>query len=211
MTDPTDDGTPLALWRGLFGHGYTTRNRVDPQTRVDWFARLLKGLDLANAVEAGANRGHNLVAIRQTRPTLPVLGIEPNATARAEGACLYPTIPLVDGALPGLPVTDRFASLVLTAGVLIHVPPAQYSAALQDLARVADRYVLLVEYEAETETMVRYRETDGLLWKRPFGDDFRAANGKTAWRVRGTGDATRQDGFDACTYWLMERVEGAAR
>jgi len=91
--------------------------------------------------------------------------------------------------------------LVFTAGVLIHVPPAEIDEVLRGMARVSRRWLLSVEYEADVETMINYRGQDDLLWKRPYGAML-AKYGA----VRGSGLLTKADGFDNCTWTLVEKL-----
>jgi hypothetical protein len=68
------------------------------------------------------------------------------------------------------------------------------------LAAKSYRWVLAIEYAADTEEQVEYRGHTEKCWKRPYGQMYEALG----LRLIETGDAG--PGFDKCTFWLMERV-----
>ena len=53
--------------------------------------------------------------------------------------------------------------------MLIHVPPAELPAAVDELYRTSRRYILLSEYFADQPEEKTYRGQVGLLFKRDFG------------------------------------------
>jgi pseudaminic acid biosynthesis-associated methylase len=192
----------LDTWRGEFGRAYTERNETDPAVRVPAFARMLDGLEIGSALEIGCNAGHNLVTLaRVLGPEARVAGVEPSPYPR--GIAERAGLAVVEGSSTSVPSADGEFDLVLTCGVLIHVPPAAFEPSLRELHRVSRRYLLAIEYFAVEETAVRYRGQDDLLWKRDFGGAYRALF--HALELLRSGYWDRQDGFDRCHWWLLEK------
>ncbi len=159
----------LDEWRGRFGDEYTDRNVVDWRARSPLFREMLRGLRLRRILEVGCNRGHNLLSLtRLVGQEVKVVGVEPNSHARALARALNPGADVLAGQVYDLPFKDSTFDLVLTWGVLIHVPLAKLATALDEAWRVAARYILAVEYFAEAETTIQYRGHSDLLWKRDF-------------------------------------------
>ncbi len=49
------------------------------------------------------------------------------------------------------------AQMVITSGVLIHIPPSELDAVMRAIVAATSRYVLCIEYDAPVEQMVEYR------------------------------------------------------
>ncbi|HYH38239.1 MAG TPA: pseudaminic acid biosynthesis-associated methylase [Azospirillum sp.] len=208
-----EQGTNRALdaWQGAFGDEYTKRNAPLPEVlgaRLKMWSRILSSLDGAppdSVLEVGANLGLNLRALRLlTQATLTA--VEPNASARArlvEDGVL-PADRVHDGFGSRLPFADASHDLVFTSGVLIHVPPADLAATCGEIVRVARRYVLAVEYNSEQPVELPYRNHEGLLFKRDFGQFYLETC--PGLRVRDYGFFWRPaTGLDNLTWWLFEK------
>jgi pseudaminic acid biosynthesis-associated methylase len=196
----------LGRWAGDFGRAYTDRNDVDWRTREHAFRTMLDGLALDGVLEVGCNRGHNLAALDAVTGASRLAGIEPNPYALELARGLVPRAELAEGRAEALPYPTGAFDLVLTAGVLIHVPPESLDGVLRELVRVSRRYVLAIEYFAEEEVVVRYREHDDLLWKRDFRAEYeRVVPGL---RLVRTGFWGPGDGFDDASWWLFELPSG---
>jgi pseudaminic acid biosynthesis-associated methylase len=194
----------LDTWRGEFGEAYTRRNQVDWRIRLPAFREAVGGLPLRRLLEVGCNRGHNLVALGEvTGPGCARVGVEPNPLARALARRSVGTAALVGGGIYELPFRDGAFDLVLTAGVLIHVPLAELYAAMSELYRVSKRYLLCAEYFAEEETPIPYRGRDDLLWKRDFAGCYRRWFADLT--VVRQGFWNSDQGFDRSHWWLLER------
>ncbi len=191
-------------WTGPFGDAYTDRNVVDWRTRLPLFRRMLDGLALARVLEVGCNRGHNLVALSELfGGRAAVLGIEPNAHARAIARAMAPGIQVCAGEAYALPIRDGSVDLAFTWGVLIHVPLAALGAALGEIHRVTRRFILAVEYFAPEETPVHYRGHDDLLWKRDFRRHYEERFPDL--RLTKEGYWGREEGADRVYWWLLKR------
>lgn len=194
----------LEAWRGAFGREYTDRNVQDPAVVMPAFARMLEGLSIRKVLEVGCNRGHNLVAlVRLLGEDAEVVGVEPNPYARAIARRSSDRIGVVGGHASDIPFKSGYFDLVFTSGVLIHVSSDDLPQCLRELHRVSRRYVLAIEYFAETETPIRYRGHDDLLWKRDFLRSYQDVFPDLQ-LVRG-GHVSEREGFDDCAWWLLEK------
>ena len=98
----------------------------------------------------------------------------------------------------------RAVDFAFTSGVLIHIHPDDLLAACRDIHRVTRRYIGCLEYFSAEPEEVRYRDRDGLLFKRDFGGfwldnfpDLRTLEYGFAWK--------RLTGLDNVTWWLFEK------
>lgn len=209
-----EQGTKTALdaWQGSFGDDYTKRNAPLPEVlaaRLKMWSRILGGLDGAppdSVLEVGANLGLNLRVLRLLTQA-PLTAVEPNGSARARlvGDGVLPAERVHDGVGSRLPFADASHDLVFTSGVLIHVPPADLPATCREIVRVARRYVLAVEYNSEQPAELPYRNQEGLLFKRDFGQFY--LDTCPGLRVRDYGFFWRPvSGLDNLTWWLFEKA-----
>lgn len=174
------DTKQLQLWRSTFGAEYAERegNRIsrDGVRRLmrDWGCMLRHAVTPhpASVLEVGCNIGRNLVALRAFIDEIHA--VEPNAaavaTARANPALAG--LDIQEGSGFKLPYEDRSVDLVFTSGVLIHVAPDDLGAMLDEIVRVANHYVLCVEYFSHQPISVPYRGREGYLFKRDFGSFY---------------------------------------
>ncbi len=192
----------VAIWQGEFGNAYTERNLVQPAGRVEAFREMLRGLELRRVLEVGCNRAHNLVALRDVfSDATELVGIEPNPQALSIARCTG--FPVLRGDARDLMFRSESFDLVFTAGVLIHIPLQSIPAAMREIARVSARYILAIEYFAETETVIPYRGHEQLLWKRDFLAHYQAnVPGLTLLR---SGYWTKDQGFDRAHWWLLAK------
>lgn len=189
----------VSLWRGPFGDEYHVRNRVTPDQVKEVFARILNGITVNSVLEVGSGLGANLAAIDAKVKT----GVEPNERARDEAKATYPEIAFLDGEAADLPLFEQSFDLVLTCGLLIHIPPEDLTQAMQEICRVSRRYVLAIEYAAvEEEEPVTYRGKEGILWRRPFGKLYEYNCGM---KVIARGDSTDSDLYPGCAWWLCQK------
>jgi hypothetical protein len=89
--------------------------------------------------------------------------------------------------------------LIVTAGVLIHIPPAQLHSTMQAIVDASADYVLAVEYHAEQEEEVEYRGHAGMLWRRPYGKLYQAMG------LVLVDEWDAGEGFDRCRAVLLRK------
>jgi len=166
----------LDAWRGEFGDSYIARNGATAEVmrdRTRMWTRIFERLPLgtpSSILEIGCNIGVNLRALAGI--TAAELGaVEPNARARAQVVAdgVLPPSRIHEASVTALPFADGAFDLAFTSGVLIHVPPNDLPAAIDEIVRVAKRYIVCAEYFATNPEQRTYRGEEGLLFKRDFG------------------------------------------
>jgi len=192
----------LALWRSEFGRDYTDRNDHEKTERVGAWARLLDGIAPARALEVGCNVGWNLEYLRRLGVT-ELYGIEPQLYAVERARWRGPQFGVLHGTAFDLPFKDGWFDLAFTSGVLIHISPETIGAALDEIYRVARRWIVAIEYDHPLEVEVAYRGNAGALWKRDHGALWRARYPKL--RELRTLSLGAADGYDDCTAHLFEK------
>lgn len=197
---PDSGATPIAFWAGDFGRSYTERNRVDWSLRVPLLQRILDQTGAQTFLDVGCNAGWNLMALRKISPDFMMSGVDVNydallhATAEGFDVINMPASSIADCDELG----QACADMVITSGVLIHIPPSELDAVMRAIVAASGRYVLCIEYEAPVETMIEYRGHQHRLWKRPFGELYE----RLGMSVLETGAA---EGYVDCKYWLLEK------
>lgn len=190
---------PAEMWAGEFGEEYLKRNRVDWRKRIPTWEELIDFTGARSVSEFGCNAGWNLSAIKRAYPDVQVYGTEINQAAIAQARHA------------GLDVSDPFdylyqiprAELTFTAGVLIHIPPADLEPVMANIAAASYDFVIAIEYESHTgeEEEVTYRGNDGMLWRRDYGTLYESLGLETLLKAK----VDSRDGFDDCTVWLMKK------
>ena len=172
---------------------------MDWRARIPFWTHVITETGARSVYEFGCNAGWNLSAIQRVDPLVQVYGSDINAIARQQAKTALPG----DGGDISEVEADldlEFAQfdLVFTAGVLIHIPPAELEDRMLWLERLSCDYVLAVEYDADWETEVEYRGHAERLWKRPYGRLYEALGLKLV-------SAGPAPGFDRCTAWLLRK------
>lgn len=187
------------LWAGTFGNEYLQRNRVLWQKRVPFWESAVQFTEPASAFEFGCNAAWNLRAIQSIDPDIELHGVDINANAVEEARQAgFEVQQVYEQGIAGL-YEPGSMDLVFTAGVLIHVAPADLERTMRSLVELSGRYVLAVEYhQEEGEVEVEYRGHKGALWRRNYGKLYQDL-GLT---LLSQGEA---GGFDNCDYYLLAK------
>ena len=156
-----------SLWSGPFGNDYVLRNRNAGANRGPFWQSLIARRNVTSVLEVGCNTGANLVHIAPLVPDTAGCDVNNEALFIAHER-LGDAVPLYVRSATNLSFDFQW-DLVLTSGVLIHVSPDDLGKAIDELVRVARRYVLVIEYYAPIETVVPYRGQEAALWKRDYG------------------------------------------
>ena len=138
------------VWAQDWGNSYTARNRVDWRARVPFWRDVLDLTGARSVYEVGSNAGWNLSAIQRIDPFVRLHGCEVNAQAHAQATHCGLGVRL-GGAVERLAGESRHYDVVYTAGVLIHIAPAELKATMEAIAQASADYVLAVEYAADEE------------------------------------------------------------
>lgn len=191
---------PTDLWSGTFGNDYTERNRVNWRARVPFWESAIQFCAPGTIFELGANAGWNLLAIQSVAPNTDLFGADVNQHAVNEARSQGLEVQHVgEHGIAGL-YEPGTMDLVFTAGVLIHIAPADLERTMRSLVELSGRYVLAIEYHANEETEVEYRGHTGALWRRDYGKLYQGL-GLTLLSQGVAG------GFDDCTFYLLEKPQ----
>ncbi len=184
----------LERWQGEFGREYHDRNQVDWRTRVDGFRAMIPK-DVRSVLEVGCGPGHNMLALQELG--LRVYGYEPNKYARDQA--ISHGLGVFELSVYDLPSSTR-VDLVMTSGVLIHVPSDRLGEAMRNVHDSARRYILAVEYAGDGEP-VEYRGEPDMLWPRDYGSLYQTLFP----RLELVGTGTDVSGFEGATWWLLKK------
>ncbi len=187
------------LWAGDFGTAYTHRNSGGFTRRKDFWLQMCTELKPKTVLEVGCNACGNLKWIE---PMAEAYGIDVNKKALEAAKMAWPALNLIHGKGRDIPFKDDFFDLTFTSGVLIHQPEESLRQVMGELVRCSKRYVLAIEYFGSSREEVPYRKQEGALFRDNYGliyqNEFKL-------KVVTTGGLGIADGFDDCTYWLMEK------
>ncbi len=196
------DTEQLNLWRSSFGVEYTDRNKIDPSLRLNAFKDILSDLKIKNILEVGCNVGHNLISISKLG-RFNLVGVEPLSYAIEKGREMSNKIAILEGDAFNLPFKDGYFDLVFTAGVLIHIHSKDLGKAIDEMYRVSKKYILIIEYFADEETVISYHGSMNALWKRNFEKIF--LNKYPKLKKMKSGFLDKDQGFDKCNFILFEK------
>ncbi len=185
----------LDRWTGEFGREYTDRNVVAWWTRVEGFRQMIPH-DVKTVLEVGCNRGHNLLALSELGIG-DVLGVEPMRYAR--DAARKTGCRVSNHSIYTVHDIGK-RDLVMTSGVLIHVPPESLVLALANIHAASRKYILAIEYDGDDEA-IDYRGHDDMLWKRNIGAHYTRLFPDLKLVDVGVAPA----GFEEATFWLLKK------
>jgi len=201
----------LEAWSGPFGDAYVDRNayadwKMEPGTKA--FRRIIGGLDIKSVLEVGSSIGLNLLFINELfKGNLKLYAVEPNR--KAFDTLVSQTLMRLEKAWNcdafQLPLADSSIDLVFTAGVLIHISPDDLCRAMDEIVRVARRYVLCIEYFSHEPVEMPYRNQMGLLFKRDFGAFYLERFPNLKCMQYGFLWQREFKIFDNLTYWLFKK------
>jgi len=192
------------LWAGKFGNDYHERNAIrDP---VKYWEGVLWGRlgNVHSAVEFGAGKGDNLVALRTLiGPSHNQLtGVEINANA-----CMIMRDNKLDAAhCPAREFMSAVAyDLAFTRGFLIHVPTGSVNATLDKIYKSSRRFICLAEYYSPKRRQVTYHGKQQALWTDDFAGRMMELHPEL--QLVNYGFDYHLKGGDDLTYFLMEKPQ----
>lgn len=203
----------LDFWMGDFGKDYIQRNLPNHKTmssRINLWSDIFKTLScetIESTLEIGANIGINLRAIRLLKET-ELYAVEPYKEAL--DTCISDSIVKKENAFCTSAFDNDFMKssaidLVFTSGVLIHIHPDDLKKATDNIVRISKKYIVCIEYFAEKEENILYRNNQDTLFKRDYGSFY--LDHYPELRVRDYGFAwKRATGLDNLTWWLFEKT-----
>lgn len=161
------------FWAGQFGDDYTDRNQGSQivASNTALFASIIaRTRKVKSVLEFGANRGLNLLALRNLLPAVELTAVEINPKAVKELETIK-DLKIFQQSLLDFSL-DYKCDLVLSKGLLIHIAPEMLPRAYQVLYECSSRYICLVEYYNPTPVEVDYRGNKGKLFKRDFAGEM---------------------------------------
>lgn len=199
---------PLAerLWTGETGTSYHRTHDHLARERAAFWHGLALWLRPQRVLEVGAGRGLNLwpfAIVASLR-----VGVDINRWACQDSQEEWRGQAAVARA-QALPFTERAFDLVFTVGTLIHIDEVDLPLVFDELARVAARDVLLLEYDdgTSTERDIPWRGQRGVCHARPYG--LRYWRQQPGFTLLGRRDLGPAEGFDRVTLAHLRRRPGA--
>jgi len=191
-------------WKGKLGDEYTDRNDFwKSPNRVKFWYSLQEKYDFIRPLEIGCNTCNNLYAMCRIAMIPRFYGIEINDHALRLAHEIHPYFEIIHGSIIDIPFKDNFFDLVFTCGVLIHIPPDGLDKALEEMYRVSNKYILIMEYYAEEERERPFRGEMGITWERPY--DKIVMKKYPNLKLLERGFLTIEDGFNNIFYWMFEK------
>lgn len=138
-----------AFWKKEASN-YASRTLPPNSTyRAEWAKFILK-LNPKKILEVGSNKGQNLLAIHRLAPHIRLYGcdiapLQVSSSIKFQIASAY-----------NLPYKNNFVDLLVTHGLLMHLPPESVGKAVSELVRVSSKYIVIRE-DVEIEDNGSYR------------------------------------------------------
>lgn len=161
------------FWAGQFGDDYTERNQGSQliASNTALFASIIaRTQPVKSILEFGANRGLNLLALRNLLPAVELSAVEINSKAVKELETIK-NLKVYRQSMLDFSI-DYQRDLVLSKGLLIHIAPEILPRAYQVLYESSSRYICLAEYYNPAPVEVEYRGNKGKLFKRDFAGEM---------------------------------------
>ena len=163
------------FWAGEFGNEYTERNAEARwiASNIALFAKILaRTRGISSVLELGANRGLNLLALKQILPDASFSGVEINRQAASELE-RHGFIKVHHASILEFTPTAT-SSLVLIKGVLIHLNPYVLDQVYELMVKASSCYICLAEYYNPSPVAISYRGHADRLFKRDFAGEMMA-------------------------------------
>jgi pseudaminic acid biosynthesis-associated methylase len=173
-------------WRGTFGKEYSEHNLLTPaaldalyeqkygMTRAALNRRFLADVPKnARILEVGCNLGNQLLMLQEMGFT-NLYGIEIISEIVQQSQLRLPAAKISEGSLLQIPFPEGYFDLIFTAGVLIHIAPADLRIATGEMRRCSKTWIWGSEYYAPEMTEIPYRGHRNLLWKTDYAKLYAA-------------------------------------
>lgn len=213
IKDKTLETYQLKHWRGQFGEDYIERNILEKwmiEPGKEAFRRILGKRKIDSILEVGSNIGLELVYLTELlKDKVDLYAVEPNK--KAFSVLISETRINLKKAWNcsafDIPLENASIDLVFTCGVLIHISPDDLGRATDEIARVARKYVLCIEYFSNNPETITYRGHKKLLFKRDFGAFYLDRYPNLKWIDYGFLWKCESKSYDNLNWWLFEKRE----
>lgn len=205
-----------AAWKGQFGNDYQKRSPGCVEWNIAFFEKVFprssdpytrSWTDIQSILELGAGRGANIKALRRRFPGATATGVELNQAALRALRHEAPEVNAIEASVTEW-TPETTWDLVLTKGLLIHIPPAALPVVYGLIYRASSRYILIAEYYNPTPVEVEYRGEKGLLFKRDFAGEMLDLYPDLSLWSYGFSYHRDQAPQDDLTWFLLEKQHG---
>ena len=194
------------LWAGDFGAGWVDRNARPFEQRAQLWRELLDRYPCRSVLEVGAAHGENLRHLSALVPAAAICGLDVNEAALDAMGEVAPGVQRARATARHLPFRDASFDVVITVGLLIHQPDETLGDVMDEIVRCSARFVICGEYHSDEPTSIRYRDLDGVLFKRDYGQLYVDRFDTLALRET-LFLTTEEHGFDRVTMHVFERTD----
>jgi ubiquinone/menaquinone biosynthesis C-methylase UbiE len=111
----------------------------------------LRGLNFGSVAEIGCGAGANLGRINMEWPDVEIAGVDINDEALYEARKHFNRSLFAKGKAENIPLKDKSSDLVLTDACLIYVPLEDIKKAVNELIRVARKYIVMCEWNGPNQ------------------------------------------------------------
>ena len=140
-----------------FWNKFTENNESNYNEEFTKFIRdLATSLRCQSVLEVGCNIGNDLMLFPET---IEVHGIDPNDNAIERAKEKQPTFKFQKGNITKIPLPENSIDFIFTHNVLNYVPDDQMEQAVNELFRVANKYILNCESFDEKENPIETENT----------------------------------------------------
>ena len=200
---PAEAARLEGLWAGEFGDAYIARNIEAGAGRDRFWAALFERYPVSSVLEVGCNVGANLQWLVPLLGSSRVHGVDVNEQALTILRRRFPGVRAIISPARSLPFEDGSMDLVFTSGVLIHQPDSALRDVMGELVRVAQAFVLAIEYHADEDVEVPYRGQRGALFKRNYAGLYQSYFPEL--ELLEGGFLGRDDGWDDATWCIFRK------
>jgi len=195
------------FWRSVYAQEYINRNssfNIDLGVKA-WSIMLKRADYISSILELGPNIGRNIASLNLLLPSSKKSIVEISPLAFEIATSRYTLETAQNCAILDATV-DKQYDLVITSGVLIHVPPEDLQRTVRKAAEFSKRYLLVCEMFSRVPRTVRYRDSDDLLFTRDYGKfvletcELKVIDYGFLW-----GYYFDEAGFDDANWWLFEK------
>lgn len=160
----------LQRWQGEMGERYSIMEKKLPDTtRARVASEIIHGIvQPLSVLEVGSSTGEQSLLLYDTWRNTKFVCLDPSRDAVQIGQKRFPQFIFIRGYALDLPFADNSFDLVFTAGVLMHIPKEEIQQSIEQLFRVARKYVVMEEYTDDVESATGFYGYPAMLFLREY-------------------------------------------